>query len=50
MTVKELILKLQNVPEDAEIGYQVGQHILELLIGDNPNTGEMITIPEPDWN
>ena len=49
MTVNELITELSGMPLEAEISYQVCRGSIELLIGEDEKTGEMITIKKPDW-
>jgi len=49
MNVEELITQLVSMPQDAEIGYEVGQGHMDLLIGEDEKTGEMITIKKPNW-
>jgi len=49
MTVQELIDRLQslNSPE-CEVGWETSTNYLDLLIGDDPETGEMVSIPKPN--
>ena len=49
MTVNELITELSSMSLEAEISYQTGHGFIELLIGEDEKTGEMITIKKPDW-
>ena len=50
MTVQELIeaLQLLNRPDD-EIGYEVGTNHVDLLIGEDPDSGESVYITKPKW-
>lgn len=50
MIVRELIEALQgiNMP-NAEISYEMGNGHIELLIGEDEDTGESIYIEKPNW-
>ena len=51
-TLNELIRDLEYEKEkhgDSEIGWDVGSTGLELLIGEDPDTGSSVTIDKPEW-
>lgn len=49
MRVCELLEQLQGLDPDAEVGWEVGSRDLELLIGEDPDTGFSVTIERPAW-
>ena len=50
MKVKELITELSGEDQEAEVGWEVGSKSLDLLIGEDADTGLSITIPKPNWS
>ncbi len=44
MKVSELITRLQDCDQDAEVNWEMGSRDLNLLIGEDPDTGETVTI------
>ena len=52
MTLDELIAELQiahSLHSGDEIGYEIYKDSIEILIGENPDTGSSVTIKKPDW-
>jgi len=50
MKVKELIDKLQELDDpEAEVGYETGSSGLDLLIGEDLDSGSSIFIEKPRW-
>ncbi len=52
MTLNELISELQGEQGrhgEKEVGYEVNKDSVDILIGEDPDTGSSITIPEPSW-
>ena len=53
MTLNELIEELQKEQSthgSEEIGYEVSRTKIDILIGEDENTGVCIAILKPDWN
>lgn len=50
MIVSGLIAALQELDAlDEEVGYSVSANCLHLLIGSDEDTGQIVTIPKPQW-
>lgn len=49
MKVKELIEALRGVNQEAEVGYEISTNHIDLLIGEDPDTGESIYLEKPKW-
>ena len=52
MRLSELIIELQGMQDehgDDEIGYEVGKDSIDILIGEDPENGRAVTIPNPKW-
>ena len=53
MTLNELITELKQEAAgghgDKEISYEAGRNQLDILIGEDPDTGLSVTIKKPDW-
>lgn len=52
MTLNELIEQLQGEQDkhgDDKIGYEVGRGCIDILIGEDPETGVAVTVPKPNW-
>ncbi len=53
MTLDELIRDLQYEQDkhgEDEIGYEVNRNSVDILIGEDPDKGSSVTIPEPNWD